>query len=97
MGQFTNVFSKTSENAVPLLGKSAPPKSDIHVSNEGVIKMMKGLNPSKALGPDELHPKELSVELGLVFAHLFKRSLDKGEILKEWSLANICPLYKKGP
>ena len=27
-----------------------------HISNEGVIKMMKGLNPSKALGPDELHP-----------------------------------------
>ena len=48
-GQFTYVFSKTSENEVPLLEKSAPPMSDIHISNEGVIKMMKGLNPSKAL------------------------------------------------
>ena len=98
--QFINVFSKTSESEVPLLGKSAPPMSDIHVSNEGVIKMMKGLNPSKALGPDEFHPrvlKELAVELGPVFAHLFKRSLDKGEIPKEWSLASICLLYKKGP
>ena len=47
-GQFTDVFSKTSENEVPLLEKSALPMSDIHVSN-GVIKMMKGLNPSKAL------------------------------------------------
>ena len=61
--------------------------------------MMKGLNSSKALGPDELHPrvlKELTVELGPVFAHLFQQSLHKGEIPKEWSLANICPLYKKG-
>ena len=57
--------------------------------------MMKGLNPSKALGPDELHPRVLK-ELGPVFAHLFQQSLDKGEIPKEWSLANICPLYKKG-
>ena len=73
--------------------------SDIHISNEGVIKMMKGLNPSKVLGPDELHPrvlKQLVVELGPVFAHLFQQSLDKGDIPKEWSLANICPLYKKG-
>ena len=36
------------------------------------------------------------VELSPVFAHLFQQSLDKGEISKEWYLANICPLYKKG-
>ena len=46
--------SKPSESEVPLLEKPAPTKSDIHVSNEGDIKMMKGSNPSKALGPDEL-------------------------------------------
>ena len=85
-GQFTDVFSKSSESEVPLLEKSAPPMNDIHISNEGVIKMMKGLNPSKALRPDELHPrvlKELAVELGPVFAHLFQQSLDKGDIPKE--------------
>ena len=77
-GQFTDVFSKTSESEVPQFETSAPPMSDIHISNEGVIKMMKGLNPSKALGPDELHPrvlKELAVELGPVFAHLFHNVL----------------------
>ena len=48
---------------------------------------------------DELHPrvlKELAMELGPVFAHLFQQSIDTGEIPKEWSLANICPLFKKG-
>ena len=72
---------------------------DIIVSNEGVTKLLKGLNPSKALGPDEIHPrvqKELATELGPVFAYLFKKSLETAEIPKEWSLANICPLYKKG-
>ena len=61
------------------------------------IKLLKGLNPSKALGPDELHRvlKELTTELGLVFAYLFQQSTDTGEIPKEWSLANICPLFKK--
>ena len=72
--------------------------NDIAVSKDRVIKLPKGLNPSKALGPDELHPrvlKELATELGLVFAHFFQQSIDTGEIPKEWSLANICPLFKK--
>ena len=33
-GQFTNVFSKTSESEIPLLETSIPPMSDSYVSNE---------------------------------------------------------------
>ena len=43
--------------------------NDIAVSKDGVIKLLKGLNPAKALGPDELHPRVLKVlatELGPV-------------------------------
>ena len=97
-GQFTDVFNKNEHIQVPLLDRSAPFMNDIAVSNDRVIKLLKGLNPSKALGPDELHPgvlKELATELGPVFAHLFQQSIDSGEIPKEWSLANICPLFKK--
>ena len=71
----------------------------IVVSTEGVIKLLKGLNPLRALGHDELHRrvlKELPNKLGPVFAHLLQQSLDTGEIPKEWLLANICPLFKKG-
>ena len=98
-GQFSDVFTKSEYKQVPLLDRSAPFMHDIVVTKEGVTKPLKGLNPSKALGPDELHPrvlKELAVELGPVFAHLFQQSIDTGEIPKEWSLANICPLFKKG-
>ena len=94
-----DVFTKTEHSQVPLLDRAAPFMEDIVVTKEGVTKLLKGLNPSKALGPDELHPrvlKELATELGPVFAHLFQQSIDKGEIPKEWSLANICPLFKKG-
>ena len=74
-GQFTDVFTKTEHSQVPLLNRKAPFMEDIVVSKEGVTKLLKGLNPSKALGPDELHPrvlKELASELGPVFAHLFQ-------------------------
>ena len=98
-GQFTDVFTKSEHSQVPLLDRSVPFMEDIVVTKEGVTKLLKGLNPSKALGPDELHPrvlKELAIELGPIFDHLFQQSIDKGEIPKEWSLAKICPLLKKG-
>ena len=55
--------------------------NDIVVSKDGVIKLLKGLNPSKALGHAELHPRvlaELATELGPVFAHLFQQSIGTG-------------------
>ena len=91
-GQFTDVFTKSEYSQVPLM-------EDIVVTKEGVTKLLKGLNPSKALGPDELHPrvlKELATELGPIFTHLFQQSIDSGDIPKEWTLANISPLFKKG-
>ena len=66
-GQFTDVFTKSEYSQVPLLDRSAPFMEDIFVTKERVIKLLKGLNPSKTLGPDELHPrvlKELATELG---------------------------------
>ena len=69
-GQFTNVFNKNEHSQVPLPNWSAPFMNDV-VSAVGVTKLLKGLNPSKALGPDELHPRVLK-ELGPVFAHLFQ-------------------------
>ena len=89
--------NKNEHTQVPLLDRSAPFMNDIVVSKDRVIKLLNGLNPSKALGPDE-HPrvlKELTIELGPVFAHFSQQSIDTGEIPKEWSLANICPLFKK--
>ena len=91
-------MNKNEHTQVPLLDRSAPFMNDIAISKDGVVKLLKGFNPSKALGPDEFHPrvlKELATELGPVFAHLFQQSIDTGEIPKEWSIANICPLFKK--
>ena len=80
-GQFTDVFNKNEHSQVPLPNRSAPFMNDIVVSAAGVTKLLKGLNPSKALGPDELDPrvlKKLAAELGPAFAHLLQQSIDMG-------------------
>ena len=92
------MFNKNDHSEVPFLNRSASFMDDIVVSNEGVTKLLKALNPSKALGPDELHPrvlKELATELGPVFAHLFQKSLYTGEIPKAVILQIYVPSIKK--
>ena len=82
----------------PFLSRSAHFMDDIVISNEGVTKLLKGLNSSKALGPDEFHPwvlKELATELGLVFAHLFQKCLDTGETPKNGRLQIYVPSIKR--
>ena len=86
------MFNNSDHSEVAFLSRSAPFMDYIVVSNEDVTKLLKGLNPSKALGPDELHPrvlKELATELGPVFVHLFQKSLETGEISKEWFMPSI--------
>ena len=49
----------TQPSPPPPPNHSAPFMEEIHVSGKVVTKLWKGLNPSKALGPDELHPRVL--------------------------------------
>ena len=96
--QFTDVFNKNDHIEVPFLNRSAPFMDDVVVSNEGVTKLLKGLNPSKALGPDKLHPrvlKELATELGPVFAHLFQKSLTRVKFPKNGLLQIYVPSIKR--
>ena len=97
--QFTGVFTKFTVDAVPFLKRKFPQMDNIKVTVLGVTKLLKGLNPSKASGPEKNHAKvlkELSEALGRVFAHIFQQSIDYGRIPEDWSKANICTLYIKG-
>ena len=53
------MFNKNEYTQAPLLLRAATFMNDIAVSKDGVIKHLKSLNPFKALGPDELHPRVL--------------------------------------
>ena len=50
--RMSQVFTKSEYKQVRFLDRSAPFMHDIMVTKEGVTKLLRGLNPSKALGPD---------------------------------------------
>ena len=71
----------------------------ITVSKSGVLKLLLGIDDSKATGPDGIPGKFLKScahELHEVFTIFFQKSLDLGEIPEDWKSANIFPLFKKG-
>ena len=72
---------------------------DINITEEGVRKLLAGLNPHKAAGPDSITPrvlKELSDEIALIVQLIYKRSYDTGEVPSSWRTAHVCPVFKKG-
>ena len=53
----------------------------MHISEEGVTKLLKELNPNKASGPDKIPCrvlKELAVELAPVVTALLRQTLENG-------------------
>ena len=98
--QFKSVFTEEDTTDMPSLGNPCtPPMEQIEVSTYGVEKMLQGLNPSKASGPDQIplwFLKMTASEIAPVLTNIFQQSLDTGEIPKDWRDANICAIFKKG-
>ena len=71
----------------------------IKLTKERVLKALKNLDKSKAMGPDEISPwilKECAEELCQPIFMIFTNSLQQGKLPKIWKKANITPLFKKG-
>jgi hypothetical protein len=104
--QFQSVFTKPSPLSLKELSRKAHTGTDtvntmpdILVSLPGVTKLLSSLKPHKAAGPDRIKPlvlKELAIEIAPILRYIFQRSLDTGEVPRDWRDANVTPIYKKG-
>lgn len=73
---------------------------EISITLNGVEKLLKGLNPNKASGPDQISPrllKELHHEIAPFLLKIFQSSLKTGIVPEDWKSALVAPVYKKGP
>lgn len=97
--QFCDNFSSEDTVSIPLLKRKLSNIPNIQITEGGVFKLIASLKPSKAAGPDGLHPivlKELAPVISPTLAFIFQKSLDNGSLPNDWCDANVCPLFKKG-
>ena len=100
--QFESVFTKPSPLSLKQLSRkvhAGTDMPDMQVSLTGVTKLLSSLKPHKAAGPDGLKPlvlRELAKEIAPILQLIFQRSLDTGEVPRDWRDANVTPIFKKG-
>ena len=98
---FHSVFASSSSPLPPL--SDLPPMcntlTSISIEDLDVFQALVSLNPSKAMGCDDISPRILrSCALGLYVPlhHLFCLSLSSSVLPAEWSVHVISPIHKSG-
>ena len=97
--QYHSVF--TPEDDTPIsasLEDNYPSMPEINVTNNGVEKLLKNIDASKATGPDEISArilKEFAPQLSPLLTNIFNKSIQEGEVPNDWRQANVIPYLKK--
>ena len=60
---------------------------EIKIDENGILKLLSNLKVDKAAGPDDIKPIVLKE---------FEKSLETGQLPKDWTTARVCPLFKRG-
>jgi hypothetical protein len=98
--QFHSVYTQENTSNIPDMGRQRVPiMESIHVTNNGVLKLLRDLDPHKAAGPDEVPPyilKAAAEEIAPILTGIFQKSLDTGIVPQDWKDATIVPAFKKG-
>ena len=95
---FKSVFTKEKSTLPDFEPVCEANISEVVFSEERVKKKLLNLNPYKAPGADNLHPrilKDLSVSLSLPLSILYTESFKQQKLPQDWKDAVITPLYKK--
>ena len=72
---------------------------DLQFHSEDIFKILKMMNANKAAGPDGIHGKVLkncARSLAYPLSILFNLSFVTGCIPRDWKLASVVPVFKKG-
>ena len=94
--QYISVFSREDTSVIPPPVEAPhPPMDEIGIDRLGIVKLLTQLKDHKACGPDLL-PTKILKEAAEPVSAIFVKSLSSGTLPRDWKLANITPVYKKG-
>ena len=100
---FSSVFTVENVNNLPAVSGSHDSSEvlcNIDISQEVVFQKLCNLRPDKAPGVDGIYPvvlRNLAKVVSLPLSIIFSKSLQCNQIPVDWKMANVTPLYKKGP
>ena len=97
--QFFSVFTKDDHYAGTVLeGPSLPPLAGLNISEKGVAKLLKEIDPSKTGGPDEVPYrmlKELADDMAPILTDIYRQSLSTGVLLNSWKTGYLSLIFKR--
>ena len=98
--QYESVFTKEESSNIPTPdGTPFPSMPDISVQTDGVLKLLRKVNPNKACGPDMIPARVLKQHADAIAPLLslfFQKTLREGTVPEDWRHANISAIFKKG-
>ena len=99
-GFFSSVFAKESPGDWnPVDWQPTQISDDLVITEEIILKELESLNITKSMGPDNLNPRvlhETRQQITLILTRFLTESWQSGELPRDWKLANISAIHKKG-
>ena len=97
---YHSVFTRDDQQSTPVFPQQTEEElTDVAVTVESVEEILQSLKTNKAAGPDGVENrlmKECSEEMAPVLTELFRKSIDEGEVPRQWKEAHIVPIHKSG-
>ena len=100
LDQFCSVFTKDkSSPKSDIPGNPFPEAEPLMIDQNGIEKLLRNLNASKAAGPDNLPSqilKHCASHVAPILTIIFRHSVRTGLLPSDWVAANVTAVYKKG-
>ena len=97
--QFCRVYTREPEGDIPIIEPRTAEKLTAVVTPDMVLKRLMKLKVGKSCGPDKIHPRllcELAKQQAAPLTKLFNKSVQSGCIPRDWKIATVSPIFKKG-